>query len=162
EAVDGQFPSFPHKLAMPATGLTDDGRSKAAGKLTDAGFGLGAPAEEAGSRGNNGNVRRSLGFAQPFACRTDSAQPCRLSEPPRTLAPNRQAGGHWFEPSTAHTKPWKSGIFVCCLDDACGSMLTAGSLAPLNPLPSMRFGGGGANNCVQAGSHHPVETSARE
>jgi hypothetical protein len=25
--------------------------------------------------------------------------------------PARQAGGHWFEPSTAHTKPWKSGIF---------------------------------------------------
>jgi hypothetical protein len=34
-----------------------------------------------------------------------SAQPCGLSAPERTeenVAPTRQAGGHWFEPSTAH------------------------------------------------------------
>ena len=45
----------------------------------------------------------------------------------------RQAGGHWFEPSTAHRTPCKSGTFVCCPDDARDSVLTAGSLAPLDP-----------------------------
>src|SRR3954449_5803786 len=28
-------------------------------------------------------------------------------------APARQAGGHWFEPSTAHLgRPWKQGLFA--------------------------------------------------
>ena len=34
------------------------------------------------------------------------------SEPARTAAPNRQAGGHWFEPSTAHRKALQIRILV--------------------------------------------------
>jgi hypothetical protein len=37
-----------------------------------------------------------------------------LSEQARTAAPSRQAGGHWFEPSTAHLrKPRLGGVFRC-------------------------------------------------
>ena len=55
--------------------------------------------------GNNGNARRSFGFV---AVRSFSENPCKQavsahsSERPRTPAPSRQAGGHWFEPSSAH------------------------------------------------------------
>jgi hypothetical protein len=68
-----------------------------------------------GARGNNGNGRRSLAFARRSARRTDSAQPWRLSEHQRTGAngrSDRQAGGHWFEPSTAHRNPCKT---ICCV-----------------------------------------------
>ena len=89
--------------------------------------------------------------------RRASRRECR-----RSVLRARQAGGHWFEPSTAHTKPWKSGIFVFCLDDACRSVLTAGSLALVNPLPSMWFGRGGANSSARAGGHRSGVKSARE
>ena len=37
-------------------------------------------------------------------------------------APARQAGGHWFEPSSAHSgKPWKRGLFVCSCSDTAWS-----------------------------------------
>jgi hypothetical protein len=45
----------------------------------------------------------------------DSAQPSVLSERQRTdanAAPNRQAGGHWFEPSTAHRKSLQRACVV--------------------------------------------------
>jgi hypothetical protein len=80
--------------------------------------------------GKDGKDRRSFAFARAFGPGMDSAQPWCLSEPIRTDAngcTKSTSWGHWFEPSTAHTKPWKSGIFVCCLDDACSSVLTAGS-----------------------------------
>jgi hypothetical protein len=42
-----------------------------------------------------------------------AAQPCafvRVSKSPSFDAPNRQAGGHWFEPSAAHSvKATQSG-----------------------------------------------------
>src|SRR5439155_10944308 len=47
---------------------------------------------------------------------TDSAQPCARGEQQRTdanAAPNRQAGGHWFEPSTAHRKPLQIDACRC-------------------------------------------------
>jgi hypothetical protein len=46
----------------------------------------------------------------------DSAQPCAMSEPRRSAANiARQAGGHWFEPSTAHlTKAPLGGAFLFC------------------------------------------------
>ena len=63
-----------------------------------------APAVKAGSRrGNNGNVRRSFGFAQAFSRRTDSAQLRGRSELQRTRANGRcesTSWGQWFEPST--------------------------------------------------------------
>ena len=34
------------------------------------------------------------------------------SELTRTAAPNRQAGGHWFEPSTAHRKALHKGFLL--------------------------------------------------
>jgi len=46
---------------------------------------------------------------------TDSAQPCARGEQQRTdanAAPNRQAGGHWFEPSTAHRKALHKGFLL--------------------------------------------------
>jgi hypothetical protein len=56
-------------------------------------------------RGKNGKDQRSLAFAQPFGHATDCAQPCRLSERQRTDANGcRQAGGHWFEPSTIESR----------------------------------------------------------
>jgi hypothetical protein len=39
----------------------------------------------------------------------DLAHPSELA---RTAAPNRQAGGHWFEPSAAHRKSPAKGFFV--------------------------------------------------
>jgi hypothetical protein len=56
-------------------------------------------------RGNNGNARRSLGCAESSLARRiplNDAAWANLSELARTAAPIRQAGGHWFEPSTAH------------------------------------------------------------
>jgi hypothetical protein len=47
------------------------------------------------SRGKNGKACCSFGFAQAFALGGDAA-------------PARQAGGHWFEPSTAHFGPRRS------------------------------------------------------
>jgi hypothetical protein len=41
-----------------------------------------------------------------------------LSERARTAAPSRQAGGHWFEPSTAHHRnPRKRGGFAFLVDN---------------------------------------------
>jgi hypothetical protein len=56
-------------------------------------------------RGNNGNARCSFAFAcvqvTPLKSRNHAVLP-NGRERPRTSAANRQAGGHWFEPSTAH------------------------------------------------------------
>jgi hypothetical protein len=75
---------------------------------------LAPPTSELGlrrQRGNNGNARRSFTFARAFARSRVTAQPWAVSEPGRTganTAPSRQAGGHWFEPSTAHLeRPWQ-------------------------------------------------------
>jgi hypothetical protein len=40
-----------------------------------------------------------------------------MSELTRTAAPARQAGGHWFEPSTAHKKALLKGFFVAQIGD---------------------------------------------
>ena len=99
-------------------GLTDRAREEATAKLAGTGFGqLRRP-----RRGNNGNARRSLGFAQAFARRTDSAQPCGLSEHWRTGAnarPGSTAGGHWFEPSTAHEKHLQRREMRCPIRRGC-------------------------------------------
>jgi hypothetical protein len=45
------------------------------------------------------------GARRPFDARRiprNRAVRANLSEQARTAAPDRQAGGHWFEPSTAH------------------------------------------------------------
>src|SRR5213596_738200 len=58
---------------------------------------------------------RSLEFAQTFgrlAHSRNHEHQAHLSERARTVAPNRQAGGHWFEPSTAHRKALHKGFFV--------------------------------------------------
>jgi hypothetical protein len=71
-------------------------------------------------RGKSGKDQRSFAFAQPFGRHPDSAQPWCLGAPERTganAAPNRQAGGHWFEPSTAHQKALHKGFFVARIDD---------------------------------------------
>src|SRR5919106_895177 len=70
-------------------------------------------------RGNNGNARRSLGCAESSLARRiplNDAAWTNLSELGRTAAPTRQAGGHWFESSTAHFKACKSTIFVVLTD----------------------------------------------
>jgi hypothetical protein len=57
----------------------------------------------------------------------DSAEPCAVSEPRRTetnAAPSRQAGGHWFEPSTAHQNSCKSDVLVVKRDDYVRAMAT--------------------------------------
>jgi hypothetical protein len=62
-------------------------------------------AQKANWRGKDGKDWRSLGFIRPFARPPDLAQRWGLAERARTRAnarANRQAGGHWFEPSTAH------------------------------------------------------------
>jgi hypothetical protein len=61
-----------------------------------------------GLRGKSGSDQRSFAFAQAFARWTAFGQRWGLTAPERTganAAPNRQAGDHWFEPSTAHRKP---------------------------------------------------------
>src|SRR5262245_14164686 len=57
------------------------------------------------ARGKSGKDQCSFAFAEACGREDVSAQPCCLSAPERTGAngcPNRQAGGHWFGPSTAH------------------------------------------------------------
>jgi hypothetical protein len=67
-------------------------------------------------RGKNGKDQRSFAFAQSFGhgwIPLNHAASANTSELTRTAAPDRQAGGHWFEPSTAHLRrPWKQGLFV--------------------------------------------------
>jgi hypothetical protein len=46
------------------------------------------------------SLKRSLAPVIPL----NHALSANHSEPTRTAAPSRQAGGHWFEPSTAHLK----------------------------------------------------------
>jgi hypothetical protein len=82
----------PRITAMAYAGLRDDARAKL-GRSS-------RPPSGHDERGNNGNARRSLGFAVAFARRLDSAQPCAWAnggERVRTAAPNLQAGGRWFE-----------------------------------------------------------------
>jgi hypothetical protein len=57
------------------------------------------------SRGNNGNARRSLAFAQAFAHPTDSAQPCGLSELLRTLPHGRSESTSWGSLVRAQYRP---------------------------------------------------------
>src|SRR5919106_6148269 len=84
-------------------GLTDRAREEATAKLAGTGFGqLRRP-----RRGNNGNARRSLGFAQAFARRTDSAQPCGLSEHWRTGANARPDSTSWGSLVRAQYRPSK-------------------------------------------------------
>jgi len=69
-----------------------------------------------GPRGNNGNARRSFAFAQAFGRRSIPLNHAGLTEQSRrgpNAAPTRQAGGHWFEPSTAHRKALQKSR--CCL-----------------------------------------------
>jgi hypothetical protein len=87
---------------------------------------VGAPASSAyarvtTSRGRWTGVARMAGSAfarvrSSVRSPTNSAQPCcwaNTSELTRTAAPNRQAGGHWFEPSTAHRKYLHNGVCCC-------------------------------------------------
>jgi hypothetical protein len=61
------------------------------------------------------SLKRSLAPVIPL----NHALSANHSEPTRTAAPSRQAGGHWFEPSTAHLEsPRKSGAFVFACRDA--------------------------------------------
>jgi hypothetical protein len=64
-------------------------------------------------RGKNGKDEHSFAFARTLGRKTDPAQPLPSTAQARTganAAPNRQAGGHWFEPSTAHRKPCRSAF----------------------------------------------------
>ena len=64
-----------------------------------------SPSRPHGDRGCNGCNLRSLTFGRVLATSTNSrndAAYMHLSERARTAALSRQAGGHWFEPSTAH------------------------------------------------------------
>lgn len=63
-------------------------------------------------RGNNGNARRSLGFAEDFPRETDSAQRCGLGEPERSGANGRPDSTSWgplvrvqYRPSKTPAKP---------------------------------------------------------
>jgi hypothetical protein len=70
-----------------------------------------APRRPRTLRGKNGKEFRSFAFAYAFGRVSISALSHGLSARTRTdtnAAPSRQAGGHWFEPSTAHC-PTKSG-----------------------------------------------------
>jgi hypothetical protein len=66
------------------------------------------PAAGQETRGKNGKDQRSFAFAKALGRETDLAQLWGLTAPERTranAAPNRRAGGHWFEPGTAHLEP---------------------------------------------------------
>src|SRR2546423_15695741 len=79
----------------------------------------GMPLEVLG-RGNNGNARRSFAFAQAFAPRTDSAQPCRPSERQRTDANGRPESTSWgslVRAQYAHKKSLHIGDWVVRVDD---------------------------------------------
>jgi hypothetical protein len=52
----------------------------------------------------------------------------------RTVAPTRQAGGHWFEPSTAHSGPPSHAAGNSCL-----TMSTEISTAGIVPLFSSQW-----------------------
>src|SRR5437870_7377777 len=60
---------------------------------------------------------RSLGRSLVRKIPFDHAVLASRSERVRTPGPNRQAGGHWFEPSTAHRKALHKGFFVAPVGD---------------------------------------------
>src|SRR5262245_46350779 len=65
------------------------------------------------SRGKNGKVRRSPGFAGAFARGDESAQRSGVGELARTGANGctvSTSWGRWFEPSTAHGKALHQGL----------------------------------------------------
>jgi hypothetical protein len=73
-------------------------------------------------RGKNGKDWRSLLFAQAFGSAWISlnhAIHANPSERTRTL-PSRQAGGHWFEPSTAHISSCKAATSVASFANEIG------------------------------------------
>src|SRR5438105_946109 len=88
----------------------------------------------------SGSLSRSVAGAIPL----NHAPWANASELTRTSAPNRQAGGHWFEPSTAHLEaPQKRGFLPA---EACRSswMLNwrkAYGKATAGPYPATPDGG---------------------
>jgi hypothetical protein len=80
------------------------------------------------------SLERSLALEIPL----NHAPSANRSEQPRTTAQNRQAGGHWFEPSTAHLKsPRTRGGFAFSGGNAakavaakCPHTCQAGALSP--------------------------------
>ena len=78
------------------------------------------------ARGRGGSGRTSERLNGPPRRNRPRANP--LSSSLRALssvgrAPARQAGGHWFEPSSAHSrKPRSGGVFVAQVQTGCGEM----------------------------------------
>src|SRR5436305_192681 len=101
------------------------------------------------TRGNDGKDQRSFAFAQAFGRRSDSAQPCCLSEPERTDGTKSTSWGHWFEPSTAHLgNPASPGVFV-----SRGSV-GASLLGPLGERERVVVGGESVCACDIEGESH--------
>jgi hypothetical protein len=93
-----------------------------------------------------------------------SAQRCGLNERQRTdanAAPNRQAGGHWFEPSTAHRKPCKRAPRVCRRDDAPASMATPLGRSSRQGLSAGVSASRRGNGCCVRSRSHPFGAGAR-